>query len=232
MSQPRHLLTLQRLDTELDQARGRLAEIEALLNKDEALRAAQATAETANQARDEAQKELKKADIEVNDQQAKIARNQQITYSGSVTNPKELEDLQSEAAALSRHLETLEERQLEKMITFEEVNTAAETAGENLQSIKNQLATQHSRLHAEQANLQERAVVLESQRPELLTPLEVDNLNLYDKLRKNRAGLAVVQFSGNTCPACGDTLTSAQAQDARSANSLTQCSACQRILTA
>jgi hypothetical protein len=232
MGQPRQLLALQQLDSELDQAIARLAEIDRLLNEDEKLRAAQAAADEAAQAHDAAQRELKHAEDAVADQNDKVKRNQQVLYSGTVKNPKELEDLQLESEALARHLATLEERQLESMIAFEEQNTRKQTADGELKQIKNQVATQNSQLNAEHGNLEKRTTELNQKRSGLAGPIEPEGLALYDRIRKTGGGLAVVQVNGNTCPACGDTLTSAQAQEARSQASLTQCAACNRILTA
>ena len=46
-------------------------------------------------------------------------------YSGTVTNTKELQDLQDEGVALKRRIVALEDRQLEAMIAQEDAETAA-----------------------------------------------------------------------------------------------------------
>jgi predicted nucleic acid-binding Zn-ribbon protein len=57
-----------------------------------------------------AQNTLKHAEAEVGRQKVKIEQSESNLYSGNVKNPKELQDLQNEIAALKRYLITLEDR--------------------------------------------------------------------------------------------------------------------------
>ena len=93
MSQVRQLVQLQLLDTQLDQANNRLAEIDAALNDSSALKQAKAKAEKAAAVLVEARLALKRAEQDVGVQQEKIDRNQKALYGGSKKSPKELEDL-------------------------------------------------------------------------------------------------------------------------------------------
>lgn len=230
MSQPRQLLKLQNIDTALDQHKARLAEIEVILSDNEALHLAQQVAEDAENAYLDAQRELKRAEQDVSAQEDKIENNQKVLYSGTVTNSKELEDLQNEAAALKRYLNTLEERQLEAMLAFEEAEETQQAMQTALQEAKNNAASQNSSLNAEFGNLTASIEALTQERPEITAPIENEHIITYDKLREKRAGLAVVAISGGECPACGNTLTLAQAQEAKSPSSVTRCDTCKRIL--
>ena len=230
MSQPLQLFRLQQVDTKLDQARARLKDIETALQNDDALKNAQQLAEDAGKALHKAKTELIRAETEVNGQEQKIEKNQKILYSGTIKNPKELEDLQNEAAALKRYLAVLEDRQLEKMITAEEADSKNSSALSNLSKTEEKTAQRNTDLVVEQKQLLESVAKLESDRLLLITAVSEDNQAIYNRLRGSSNGLAVAEVDEKTCSACGATLTASQAQDARSPTSITFCDSCGRIL--
>jgi len=229
MSQARHLVHLQHLDTQLDQAKKRLEEIDAALNDNSAVRQAARRAEKAAKALTAAQLALRKAESEVQAQQEKIERNQKALYGGGKS-PKELEDLQMESGALGRYLETLEERQLEAMIAYEEAEAAESQAQENLAKVRAQAAAENTDLAAEQETLTGEVSQLHAQRQQAAKPIPEDLLANYEKLRQTRFGLAVTGVKSGACEACGASLTAAQAQAARTPSKIAYCEVCGRIL--
>ena len=121
MSRPFYLYSLQKIDSKLDQNKNRLREIEATLANNAKLKRAEAGAQKTEAALDVARKALRSAETKVRDQRLKIEQNESTLYSGKIRNPKELQDLQNEVDALKRHLDTLEDRQLEAMLHFDEM---------------------------------------------------------------------------------------------------------------
>ncbi|HAY83969.1 MAG TPA: hypothetical protein DCY42_03320 [Chloroflexi bacterium] len=232
MSQVRYLFNLQQIDTQLDQARNRLAEIDAALNDSSVVRKANTRHKKADEALTKARLALKRAEQDVQVQQDKIEKNQKALYGGSVRNPKELEDLQMESGALARYLSVLEERQLEAMIAFEEAESAHEQAAHNLEKVKKEAAAQNIDLSGEQEVLLAEVEVLEKQRQAALTSIEPELLGRYEKLRKTRFGVAVTGVKQGSCAACGAILSAAQAQEARLPSKVTHCDTCGRILHA
>jgi len=146
MSQPFKLYRLQLIDSKINSIRSRFTEIEISLNDNSSLRAAQNQAETTSQSLQEAQKGLQKAERTVQDLQIKIQQSEATLYSGKVKNPKELQDIQSEAAALKKYLNVLEERQLDAMILVEEAELEHNKSESNLQSIRTNNAVKNSKL--------------------------------------------------------------------------------------
>lgn len=230
MSQPLRLYELQKIDSQLDRARARLAEIEFALNNNETLAIARQQQEAALASQHTAQTALKNAEAEVAAQQQKIANNQRALYGGSVTNPKELEDLQLEAEALQRQLTRLEETQLEAMLTFEERDQILTEAEQNIEATRARVAGENQDMHAEEKTLLAEAEKLEQARTTVLEDISADMLTLYQELRRTRKGLAVIAIQDAECPACGATLSSAQAQATRSPNQLATCAECGRIM--
>ncbi|HSK67413.1 MAG TPA: hypothetical protein VK888_10815, partial [Anaerolineales bacterium] len=128
MSAALGLYRLQQVDSQMDQARARLKTIQQTLENDAELRAASDLLASAEDRLREAERLLKQSEQEVEKQRTKIQLAEASLYGGRVHNPKELQDLQQDVASLKRHLETLEERQLEAMEVAEQAEKELEQA--------------------------------------------------------------------------------------------------------
>jgi hypothetical protein len=150
-----------------------------------------------------------------------------------VKNPKELQDLQNEIAALKRHLITLEDRQLDAMLEEETSELANQAALNELEQVKSRFAEQNQTLTSEQTHLKKEFERLETERQAAVSPLDTNLLAIYDQLRQHKRGLAIVSVIDGACAACGTTLTPAQMQSARSTSlAYNYCPTCGRILFA
>ncbi len=216
----------------MDEIRTRLEKIHQTLENDQEMRSAKKQASEAEAALTLARHALKQAEAEVNKQKLKIEQSESNLYSGNVKNPKELQDLQNEVAALKRHLETLEDRQLEAMLDEEAADQANQSALDALEQVKAHLADQNQALTAEQTDLNKELEKMESERQATLSSLDTSLLAVYDDLRQQKRGVAIVAVSEGACAACGTTLTPSQMQSARSTSQLYNCPTCGRILFA
>jgi predicted nucleic acid-binding Zn-ribbon protein len=232
MSEPFKLYRLQQIDAQLDKAEFRLSEIETILGADEETRTAQDKVDKAAALREESEKALRSAEDEVKDQQIKLEQNQAVLYGGTVSNPKELQDLQAEAQALNRHLEVLENIQLEKMVASEDAQNSENDLSDQLRKLEGEKAIQHGELALERDQLREEAARLGADRQSAISGIEGKDMAAYDKLRASKAGLAVAKVQDKSCTACGTLLSESLAQAARSQNELSHCSTCKRILYA
>ncbi len=73
---------------------------------------------------------------------------------------------------------------------------------------------------------------LENEREAALSGVPDEDLRFYQKTRESKNGLAVAKVNDNTCSACGNQLSQALAQAARSPDEINRCSICKRILYA
>jgi uncharacterized protein len=232
MSASLGLFRLQLLDSRMDEIRVRLEEIrQTLENNEEVLQAKKRVAETDSKL-NLAGHALRQAEAEVDKQKIKIEQSEANLYSGNVKNPKELQDLQMEIAALKRHLVTLEDRQLDAMLEVESSEQANQAALDNLERVKSRLAEQNQTLTGEQASLNKEFERLETERQAAVSPLDANLLAVYEQLRQQKRGLAIASVSDGACAACGTTLTPAQFQSARSTTQTYNCPTCGRILYA
>lgn len=224
------LYRLQQIDSQLDKARARLREIEALLSEDRAVRQAKERLQGTEQSLQSTRKLLRQAEETVQEQRLKIEQTEATLYSGRVHNPKELQDMQNEAAALKRYLSVLEDRQLEAMIAVEDAEAAQEAAQSDLNAVTSRFEKQHSDLTREQAVLINDIERIEKERTATISSIPEDTLKLYEQLRQQRRGIAVAKVTDKACSACGSTLNAVLLNAARSPNQISRCEICGRIL--
>ncbi len=230
MSRSKKLYDLQVTDRQIDRHHTRLEEIAAILADDGAVKKAQAGAQAAQANFDEVQQALRQAEENVASQRAKIKQSENDLYSGKISNPKELSDIQQEVAALKRYLDMLEERQIEAMFEADEAEEQLDGAQATLNAALAESEQRNAKLIQERAEIEHSLGDLDTQRQESTTLVEQADLKQYESIRAQRAGVAVAKVQDRTCSACGSTLASATHQQARSPSKIILCDTCGRIL--
>jgi uncharacterized protein len=232
MSAALGLYRLQQVDSQIDQIQARLKMIQQTLENDVELRATHERLLATESRHQETERALKLSEADVAKQQIKIEQTEASLYGGNVHNPKELQDLQKDVASLKRHLQTLEERELEAMIAAETAEKELQTARTDLERVQLNLKEQNKDLTKESEILQKNLERFNSERQAVVTDIAGQTLSVYDQLRKQKRGLAIATIADNSCEACGTTLTPSQQQNARSTSQLFHCPTCGRILYA
>ena len=230
MSQSSNLYRLQQLDTQLDQVLNRINEINKILTQDLDLIQAQHNFEVASRMLDEEQTRYRKAEKDVADLKIKIEQTEAKLYGGKIRNPKELQDLEHELAALKRYLITLEDRELEIMVSLEDTEQAQQITVQQLNVNQARVTTQHSLLNGEKLNLTQQIERLESDRHVVVNMISPEHIVIYEQLRKQRRGVAVAQAIDKSCSACGSPLSPAFLQSAHTSPGLVRCPTCSRII--
>lgn len=230
MSQTLSLYRLQQTDSQIDRLQARLQAIQKLLENDETLRQANLQAREAEDQNKACERLLHEAENTVRDQRIKIEQTEASLYGGTVHNPKELQDLQNDVASLKRHLNTLEDRQLEAMVAFDEAEAAHRSAQQVRETAKMKWGEQNQNLNQERSELQKGYENLSTERAAIAASIPGAFLDTYEQLKQQRRGLAVARITDNSCDACGSLLTLAQVQIVRGAAELARCPSCGRIL--
>ncbi|MFC2042951.1 zinc ribbon domain-containing protein [Chloroflexota bacterium] len=230
MSSPFKLYRLQQTDNQIDRRNTRVAEIELTLKNDEVLKRGIRTVQSAEQDLKELRKALQRAEDNVSGQRVKIEQSEATLYGGKVKNPKELQDLQNEAAALKRYLMVLEDHLLEAMLAEEEAASQYDNAVHELEQKQSRYNQIQSDLSNEKVKLLNALERLKGERTATTGSIPEDDLNLYQQLREQRRGIAVAKVSNKACSACGSLLSSTLLHSARSPNQITRCDTCGRIL--
>ena len=230
MSRASDLYRLQEIDLESDRLNGRLEEIARTLEDSSELEALKAEMAKRQSSMEAAQSGARKAQHEVEDQRLKIEKTDSALYGGSVQNPKELEDLQMESESLKRHLETLEDRYLEAMLTQDEAVDQFDQMQAEVDTFESALLEQHGDLSTERARIQEQLPDLVAQREAVVPAIPEDDLRSYERLRSKNRGVAVASLNGQSCSVCGLTLSASDQQAVRTSDDPVHCDQCGRIL--
>jgi predicted nucleic acid-binding Zn-ribbon protein len=230
MHPSKQLLQLQTVDLERDAKRRRLKHVLAALAEPEALRAA-AVAVTAAQAEvARARARRQDLDLEAKTLGAKITSVEERLYSGRVKNPKELADLQNDAASLRRRRAALDDTLLEAMVALEDIERAEQQTQNKLAALQAQWQADQHALTDERQQLEAEIAALTGQRDQMAADISPDYLSPYQKLRREHAGLAVARVEGEGCGACGVEISDRLLAQARLSDDLNFCGNCERIL--
>ena len=230
MSQISILYRLQQIDSQADIARIGLQNVEHELSDNTVIQAVQQTLDQLDTKHQAELKYLRDAENKSYDVRVKIELSEASLYAGKIQNPKELQDLQNEVASLKRLMITLEDRELEAMMTVEEAEANLIRARETMNEIQAKQIEHNAVLKGERTKLLGQIERLDSERNATLPPIPAADLSLYEQLRKSRNGVAVVKITSRACGACGATLTAAVIQSTQSTGPLVRCPMCGRIL--
>jgi uncharacterized protein len=232
MNQSSQLYQVQKIDTALDQANARLAEIMRIIEADKSVHTAQEHVSAATKSVHSARRALTNIEDNVKAVQIKIQTSEASLYGGKIRNPKELQDLQSEITALKRRHSSLEDDQLEAMLAYEDAENVLDEANKSLVDVKADFASRQASLIGEQSQLIKTVERLQAERNATVQSILPDNLQFYERLRKQKRGLAVVLVEDGSCSGCGSSVRPAEIQTARSPSQMLPCSSCGRILYA
>jgi predicted nucleic acid-binding Zn-ribbon protein len=224
------LYALQLVDSEIDGLEQELAGLRARQGEDEELVALREQIPELEETARGAEKEQRESEVEVEDGNEKVSAVESKLYSGTVTNTKELRDLQRELELLQRQQRAREDRELQAMVRADDARTAAVQARETLEQGLTAWQTDQERLAEQIAELERRVAGLREDRAKAQTPIDAPTLGLYERLRRTRAGRAVARVQGGACLGCRIALPSTIFQRARSGMAVVQCSSCERIL--
>ena len=230
MSKAETLLELQAIDRVIDQLNKRLSEVQAALSESTQLKAAREAAQAAEQLTAQTRATHTELDAANTALAAKLEGNDKRLYSGEVTNPKELIDLQNDVAMLKKQKATLDDNVLTAMTRADEAETALKDRRSELEKIETDWAASQVDLLAEQEKLNGEIAEQKTETAKFRAELTAADLSLYDQLRRRKAGVAVVELDGEACSACGVEPTADVIRQLNRGDRMARCSNCERIL--
>ena len=178
--------------------------------------------------RDELGRQQHSLEWEVDDLTNKLTTIDEQLYSGRITNPKELSNLQLESSAFKTSRGQLETRALEVMDQVGLVEASIIETGRELKKLEKEWQAQQQQLSSEIDELKAKLSALKDKRRLLSGEVDSKVIDLYQLLRKQK-GQAVAKVEQGICRGCRISLPSSDIQQARS-RSLVRCSSCGRLL--
>ncbi|MCX7851827.1 MAG: C4-type zinc ribbon domain-containing protein [Caldilineales bacterium] len=223
------LAALQTLDSQLDADRRRYAAIQEALHEPESLRQAQAALDEATARLERWQRERRRRETAVADQQARIRDQEKQLYGGRIKDMREQVALQQNVEMLKRQLGRLEEEALEAILEVEQAERDVAQARAHLEAEQAAWQQTQAQLLAEREALIVHARQLKNRRQSLSAQLSPDLVQRYEALRQKGDGLAVARVHHGVCGGCGASLPTAVQQQARG-DTLVTCPFCRRLL--
>lgn len=228
MSIAKQLYQLQEIDLELESKEQALQQITRQLGENQAVVRIQTKLASENQHLEELRRQQHSAEWEIDDLVGKLATAEEALYSGRISNPKELTNLQHEAEGLKTRRNQLEDKALEIMDKVELTEASVATISNQLKTVKAEWHRQQQQLSAETEQLKTRLSELKRKRQLLLAEIDPQIVEFYYELRRQK-GRAVAKVEQGICSSCRISLPITDLQRTRSGN-LVQCSSCGRIL--
>lgn len=178
------------------------------------------------------EREQKKAEQDVEQVRQRAARDQQRLDSGRVTNPKDLESLQSEIASLAKRQDDLETVVLEVMERQEGATERARQLGLDVAELEARASELAERRDAALAEIDGEAEAVRTERAEVAGAVPEDLRKLYDKLREQHGGIGAARLYQRRCEGCRLELNITELNEVRSAapDAVLRCENCRRIL--
>ena len=199
------LLQVQERDTGLDRLRYRrsaLPERAAIGDRRAREGDLAARAEATRRDRDEALAEERTLDDEAQALTRKAKEVDTKLYSGTVSSPRELLDMQADIDQLDRHRSGIEERELEVMERRETLDAALAALESELAGLRSELAELETTLRAAETELDEEIAVEEAARAEEAAAVGADLLADFERRRAQNHGAGVALLIGDTCQGC------------------------------
>ena len=224
------LYILQQFDTRLDRLDQRLRELDRAIGDDSVLRAATIAFESTETESRAARGAHKVIQDEIDKVKQKRASGEKRLYSGSLNNPKELQDLQDEGVSLGLRIAALEERQLEAMIAQDDAESAEARARDELELVRANWMREQDALSNKNDECVKERERLKEERETALIGVSSAAKQSYDAVRQQKRGVAVALLKDNICTACGMAPSAARIQLARSGSELVMCGNCARVM--
>ncbi len=225
------LLRFQDIDLELQKLSQKLADIEAILHDTSTLTQAQQHAEQAEQTARAARKAQKDVEFELQRTQTELQQTEQRLYGGSVTNPRQLEDLQAKSQSLRKWVAKLEDDLLEAMVAREEADEVEAKASAHLKHIATKRTTLEQNLAAERAVLQTRAQTLQQEAENVKARIPQAIMDSYHYLASRTGGIPVARLQGDVCSMCGVEVLKPTQRKIKNGEEA-YCDGCRRLLVA
>jgi len=228
MNIAKQLYQLQELDLEIESNEQAVNQIASQLGESQAVVRAQTEFTQAHQHVEELKRQQHSAEWEINDLVDKLTVAEKKLYSGTITNPKELTNLQHEVDGLKARRDQLEDETLDIMDKVELATASVASLRSELKRLEAKWHNQQQQLSTDMEQLKTTLSDLKHKRQQLSAKIDPGAVEFYHELKKQK-GTAVAKVEQGICCGCRISLPASELQRAKGGNTV-QCSSCGRIL--
>lgn len=224
-----HLIHLQEIDTALDRARRRIADIPAVQGALEARAAARAAAVQAVKDRIAGTAATRRdVEKEVAGVQTRLSKYKDQLM--AVKTNKEYQAMQTEIATAESMVRSFDDRLLELMEATEQEAADLKTAEAEMKAEQAAIAAEQKKLEAEKTTQGAELDRLTAERAALTPQISRDALVIFDRVAYGRKGQALAEARDGLCTVCHVRLRPQVFNEVRRNASIIQCDSCTRIL--
>lgn len=229
------LLSIQEHDSAVDRLqaqRDKLVERQELVDRQAAVAELTARLGELRAERDEVEREVKRYDDNVAAISTRRAEVEEAMFSGSTSNPKELQAMQAEVDQFNRQQSAVEDQEIEAMERREELEVEIDDLEKRLDSARGEVEGLEATLVEKEAQIDARVEEERSAREALVPGVPDDLLELYEKIRPQNNGIGAARLVGGTCQGCHLALPAMEVDRVKKqpADALVRCEQCGCIL--
>ena len=223
------LIELQGIDTKLKDLNDLLGDLPTKvdeLNQQE---------ETIKNSLGEKKERLKELEVESKKREVRIAEvNDKVNKLKDqlflVTTNKQYDALMHEIDHLKEERSVFETESLSFMEEKESLTKSVETMESELGSLSDDLTVRREKLEFAISESADEKSILEQQRSERISGIDMDIVSIYNRVSQARDGLAVVNLSGSACGGCGAHVPMQKVTEVRANTRIHRCDVCGRFL--
>ncbi len=229
------LLSLQEHDTNIDQLLHRRTHLSARGELEQTmgeLAVLEKTTTAVAERRHGLGRDQQRLEDEISSLGAKAVDHDKTLYSGSITNPRELQARQEEIAALKRRIRQLEDQELEIMEQIEPLDAElAQCAGARTE-LDQRAAGLRGQIAEEEVAIDADLVRVRTERRMLADGIEPELMAEYDVLRPQSGGIAIARLVGGSCGGCHLSLSAVEVDRIKKLppEAAAHCEECGRLL--
>ena len=230
MSDAAALYRLQTLELDILERAKRIKAINAELEDDETLREAEADHLEAQAGLEAAEARVRDMELEIASALDKRLAAESRLYSGEVTNPKELQDMQMEVEALARRKSVLDDELRKLNLERDDLSGKAEDAEARYSRARQEQEQQSKDLLTEKEALSETVSQLLARRKTSVAAIPPQAFQTYNRMRTAKSNRPVAVLRDRACTICGIEQNYIVITAINRGDDLVQCQNCGRIL--
>ena len=199
------LLDLQALDSSVDRLahqRRTLPELAEITRLEALVAARRDDVVVAETTVGDLQRELDKADGDIEQVRARKSRDEQRLASGAITVPKQLSEIEHEVATLARRQSDLEDAQLEVMERMEQAQAELDRLLTEREGYREAITAAQADRDAAWTRIDEQAAQSGRDRTAVAAEMPADLLALYEKIRAAEGGIGAAPIAQVRCGGC------------------------------
>ncbi|MGD2044301.1 MAG: C4-type zinc ribbon domain-containing protein [Acidimicrobiia bacterium] len=227
------LLDLQEIDLQIDRLldqRQSLPELEAYKAAHEEVQGLETERERSAALLKQAELELDKAEGELQLLEIKLEEHETRLFAGGMS-ARETEHMRLEVQSLKAQKGSLEEKVLGMLEDIDPAREEVAAIESKIEEVNARKAGFEAAIKKEWSRIDAELARKEERKEEALAPIDSELLDLYDKLRGIKEGVAVAAYDHGVCGGCHMTLSPAEQEEAFDSD-LPRCVHCRRILVA